>query len=233
MSSIAVIGAGSWGTALAHSFAEAGHAVKLWAYEKEVVESILHKEENSLFFPGVCLNKQIEAVSDLEKAITGADFVLTVMPSHVCRALFERMLPFLTPTMTLVSATKGLETDSLMRMSEVIHDVVGRRFKPRLAVLSGPSFAYEVAHGDPTAIVVASNDSTVAQSVQAQFSSKGLRLYSSDLSASRCCWQSQSRCSTNSVASMRSGITPIRFLRWLDLTRVRVPCSRLFSVSSI
>jgi glycerol-3-phosphate dehydrogenase (NAD(P)+) len=82
--------------------------------------------------------------------------------------------------MTLVSATKGLETDSLMRMSEVIHDVVGRRFKPRLAVLSGPSFAYEVAHGDPTAIVVASNDSTVAQSVQAQFSSKGLRLYSSD-----------------------------------------------------
>jgi glycerol-3-phosphate dehydrogenase (NAD(P)+) len=180
MSSIGVIGAGSWGTALAHSLAEAGHAVRLWAYEEEVVESIRNDHENRLFFPGIALNERIDAVSDLEKAVTGADFILTVMPSHVCRALYQQMLPFLTPEMTLVSATKGLETASLMRMSEVILDVVRHRFIPRLAVVSGPSFAYEVAHGDPTAIVVASTDSVVAQAVQSRFSSKGLRLYASD-----------------------------------------------------
>jgi glycerol-3-phosphate dehydrogenase (NAD(P)+) len=180
MSSIAVIGAGSWGTALAQALAGVGHKIKLWAYEEEVVQCIRDHHENRAFFPGFKLDESILATADLAEAIAGARFVLTVMPSHVCRTLYQQMLPSLNPDMILVIATKGLDQDSLMRMSEVIMSVVERSFTPRMAVLSGPSFAREVAKGDPTAIVVASNDPAVAASVQEEFSSKSLRLYSSN-----------------------------------------------------
>lgn len=113
------------------------------------------------------------------EALDGARYVLTVMPSHVCRALYETMLPVLRPEMILISATKGLEEGSLMRMSEVIESVVGKRFIPRMAVLSGPSFAFEVALKHPTAVVVASGDPDVSADVQREFSSERLRLYTS------------------------------------------------------
>jgi glycerol-3-phosphate dehydrogenase (NAD(P)+) len=102
------------------------------------------------------------------------------MPSHVCRSVYKQMLPLLHPEMLFVSATKGIESSSLMRMSEVIRDVVGTRFVPRLAVLSGPSFAREVVRGDPTAVVVASSDRALARKVQEDFSSATLRLYASE-----------------------------------------------------
>jgi glycerol-3-phosphate dehydrogenase (NAD(P)+) len=176
---IAIIGAGGWGTALAQSLAGLGHKVNLWAYEKEVVESILAVGENLPYLPGVKLAEGIQPTTDLAAAIEGVRYVLTVMPSHICRSLYETMLPCLQPEMILVSATKGLEESSLMRMSEVIRSVVERRFTPRVAVLSGPSFALEVAAMHPTAIVVASRDSEAAGSVQKEFSSKTFRLYTS------------------------------------------------------
>ncbi len=177
---IAVIGAGSWGTALSLTLANLNHAVKLWAYEKEVAESILQRRENELFLPGIKLPINVSPTNDLVEALEGAEFVLTVMPSHVCRSLYNHMLPYLRPEMILVSATKGLDSECLMRMSEVIRSITEQRFAPRLTVLSGPSFAQEVVRGDPTAIVVASEDREAAQRVQQEFSSENLRLYTSN-----------------------------------------------------
>jgi glycerol-3-phosphate dehydrogenase (NAD(P)+) len=179
MKQISIVGAGNWGTALAIALARKGRPVRLWCYESEVSQSIRERHENSLFMPGVHVPQSVSATSDLGEALSGADIVLTVMPSHVCRALFECMLPLLTPEMVFVSATKGIENESLMRMSEIIRAVVGTRFEPQLSVLSGPSFALEVARGDPTAVVVASPDRHVASLVQREFSSTTLRLYTS------------------------------------------------------
>jgi len=179
MRRISIIGAGNWGTALAATLAPLGHAVTLWAYEPEVVESLRSRHENELFMPGIKLPESISATGDPAEALAGAEIVVTVMPSHVCRALYEQMLPHLHPEMVFVSATKGLDAERLMRMSEVIESVVGERFSPRLGVLSGPSFAQEVIRGDPTAVVVASIDREAAQLVQREFSSRVLRLYTS------------------------------------------------------
>jgi glycerol-3-phosphate dehydrogenase (NAD(P)+) len=180
MACIAVIGAGGWGTALALALSNKGHLVRLWAYEKEVAASIRETRENRLFLPGIRLPEDIIPTTDLCEAMNGAQYVLTAMPSHVCRRLYEQMLPFVRPDMIFISATKGLEIGSLMRMSEVIFSVTRGRFAPRLTVLSGPSFAREVARLDPTAIVVASADREAARSVQKEISSRTLRLYTSD-----------------------------------------------------
>jgi glycerol-3-phosphate dehydrogenase (NAD(P)+) len=180
LSSVAVIGAGSWGTALSCALACMGHRVRLWAYESDVVESISKNRENRIFLPGVVLPESITVSQNLSSTLDGAGYVLTVMPSHVCRPLYEQMLPDLNPGMIFVSATKGLDGHRLMRMSEVIRSVVETRFVPRLTVLSGPSFAQEVVRGDPTAVVVASSDYGAAQSVQETFSSRALRIYTSN-----------------------------------------------------
>jgi glycerol-3-phosphate dehydrogenase (NAD(P)+) len=180
MKCIATIGGGNWGTALAATLARLGHRVKLWAYEAEVVESIATRHVNELFMPGIALPENLSATGDLREALTGAEIVLTVMPSHVCATIVEQMLPHLTPGMVIVSATKGLDTVRLMRMSEVIQSVMGQAFGSRLCVLSGPSFAKEVIRGDPTAIVVASHDRDAAQMVQGEFASRTLRLYTSN-----------------------------------------------------
>jgi glycerol-3-phosphate dehydrogenase (NAD(P)+) len=179
MTHVAIIGAGSWGTALSLTLSNLGHAVRLWAYEEEVVESIRARHENELFMPGVRLPESVIPTHDLAEALRSAEIVFTVMPSHVCRTLYEQMLPHLGPEMIFVSATKGLDTERLMRMSEVFRSVVDTRFSPRLAVLSGPSFAREVARGDPTALVVASEDRAAAQTIQKEFSSRTLRFYTS------------------------------------------------------
>ena len=174
---IAVVGAGSWGTALAQFLAGLNHEVRLWAYEREIVDSVLSTGENRAYLPGIKLIEAIRPTTDMAEAIDGAQIVLTVMPSHVCRFLYERLLPYLQPETVLVSATKGLEERSLMRMSEVIQSVVDERFPPKIVVLSGPSFAREVALGHPTAVVVASKDPATAGFIQEHFSSGTLRLY--------------------------------------------------------
>ena len=133
--------------------------------------------ENPVFLPGFTIPGNVEVGSDLERAIDQAEIILSVMPSRFVRDIYTRALPLLSPAMRFVSATKGLERGSLMRMSEVIRDVIATRFDPRVAVLSGPTFAREVARGEPTAMVVSSSDAPLASALQVEFSGPTLRLY--------------------------------------------------------
>ncbi|MGH9773449.1 MAG: NAD(P)H-dependent glycerol-3-phosphate dehydrogenase [Candidatus Acidiferrales bacterium] len=180
MKKIAIIGAGSWGTALSIVLqrSRASHRISLWAFEREVVASIRARRINEMFLPGLEVPREIEITGELAEALAGADVVLGVMPSSHGRRLYTTMLPWLSPQMTIVSATKGLEPESLLRMTEVIAQVVARKFSPRIAAISGPSFAREAARGDPTAVVIASEDLEVAQEIQHEFSGPTFRLYS-------------------------------------------------------
>lgn len=182
MSRVAIIGAGAWGTALAIVLGRKGtHSVRLWAHESEVYESITKERINQHFLPGFTLPDSIEPATDLTVAIEGAEMIVSVMPSQHCRALFERMAPNLHPETLVVSCTKGLEDRTLLRMTEVIADVLrGRLFSPRVGALSGPSFAKEVARGDPTAVTVASTDAELARAVQQEFNDSRFRVYTND-----------------------------------------------------
>jgi glycerol-3-phosphate dehydrogenase (NAD(P)+) len=183
MSRIAVIGAGAWGTGLAIVLGRRGdHEVRLWAYEAEVVQSIQQTRTNSVFLPGCVVPPAVTVTNDFKEALNGAEIVVSVMPSHHCRRTFEHMAQWLLPKMLFVSATKGVENDTLLRMSQVIEEVVGRYcgFRPTLAALSGPSFAKEVAEGKPTAVTVASAEKTLAVRVQKEFSDPSFRVYVND-----------------------------------------------------
>jgi glycerol-3-phosphate dehydrogenase (NAD(P)+) len=177
MKRIAIIGAGSWGTALSIVLAKAGHSVRLWVFEKELVNEINQHRRNSLYLGEFTIPTGVEASNELQFCLEGVEIVLTVIPSHHCRQVYGLMLPYLNPAMIFVSATKGLENPSPQRMSEVIRSVLLPTFPPRVAVISGPSFAKEVAKGDPTALVVASDERDVAELVQREFSGPSLRLY--------------------------------------------------------
>ncbi len=182
MSRIAVIGAGAWGTALAMVLGrKATNRVKLWANELEVVESIAVRRSNDHFLPGFVLPSTIEATGDLQAALNRAEIVVSVMPSQHCRSLFERMAPLLTAETTIVSCTKGLEDGRLLRMTEVIAEVLKKQnLNARVGALSGPSFAKEVARGDPTAVTAASADRTVAVAIQSAFNDSRFRVYTND-----------------------------------------------------
>jgi glycerol-3-phosphate dehydrogenase (NAD(P)+) len=182
MSRIAVIGAGAWGTALSIVLARNGaHKVRLWAYEAEVRESIDKRRQNELFLPGCEIPAAVSATNQWED-LRDAEIVVSVMPSHHCRRLFTQAAPFLKPETLIVSATKGVENDTLLRMSEVIVEVVSQKrgFQPRVGALSGPSFAKEVARGDPTAVAIASTDNDLALRVQREFSDPAFRIYTND-----------------------------------------------------
>lgn len=174
-----VVGAGSWGTALAHHLAGAGHQVRLWAYEPQVAEAINQQHENPVFLPGVPLNPAIVAHGDLAAALDGAGLVVLVMPSHVFRAVLSQAAPHLPGQALVVSCTKGVELDSNYTMCEVAEEVLEKPFHRRLCCLSGPSFAKEVARGVPTAVTVASRVPEVAQRVQLAFATSNLRVYTS------------------------------------------------------
>jgi glycerol-3-phosphate dehydrogenase (NAD(P)+) len=183
MSRIAIIGAGAWGTGLAIVLGRGGnHEVRLWAHEQEVRDSISARRVNELFLPGQLIPTPVWPTGSLQEALDGAEIVVSAMPSQHCRALFQNMLPHLKPAMLFVSATKGLEEATLLRMTEVAAQVVGSGsgFAPRIAALSGPSFAKEVARGDPTAITVASQDPELAETVQREFSDPRFRVYTND-----------------------------------------------------
>jgi glycerol-3-phosphate dehydrogenase (NAD(P)+) len=177
MTRLAIVGAGSWGTALAAVLAPRFPEIRLWVYEADLAERMRLARENDIYLPGFRLPENVRVVTDFEEGLDGAAIVLGVTPSHVTRAIWERMLPHLAPSMLFVSATKGIETHTLLRMSEVVRAVVARRFEPRIAVLSGPTFAREVAAGEPTAVVISSGDSELNETVQRAFSGPTLRLY--------------------------------------------------------
>ena len=177
MKRLSIIGGGSWGTALSIILAPRFPEIRLWVYESDLAERMRETRENDVYLPGIRIPGNVAVVTDFAAALDGAGIILGVTPSHVTRAIYERMLPHLQPSMLFVSATKGLETKTLVRMSEVIRTVVAQRFPPRIAVLSGPTFAREVASGEPAAVVVASNDAVLSELVQHAFSGPAFRLY--------------------------------------------------------
>src|SRR3989475_1431147 len=183
MSQIAIIGAGAWGTGLSIVLGRKGtHRLRLWAFEKEVRDSISSRRVNELFLPGHSIPDCVLATGRLDEALHGAEIVVSVMPSQHCRRLFEQMRTHLQPKIMFVSATKGLEEKTLLRMTEVISQVIasGGEFQPRIGALNGPSFAKEVARGDPTAITIASKDAALVESVQREFSDPRFRVYTND-----------------------------------------------------
>jgi len=183
MSDIAIIGAGAWGTGLAIVLGRKGtHRVLLWAHEQEVCGSIRAKRMNELFLPGRTIPDSVTASNNLAEVLAGAQIIVSVMPSAHCRPLFARMLPWISPQALIVSATKGLEEGSLLRMSEVIADTLKRDGVPTppIGALSGPTFAQEVARGDPTAITIASKDDGLQRTVQQEFSDRSFRVYTNN-----------------------------------------------------
>lgn len=179
MSEIAIIGAGAWGTALSIVLGrKQRHHVRLWAYEKEVRESIQKLRINSLFLPGQQIPDCVSVSGDFSEVLESAEILVSAMPSQHCRRLFTEMSAHLRPDMLIVSATKGLEQQSFSRMTEVIAEVTNSRF--RISAISGPTFASEVARGDPTAITVASKDDQLATTAQREFNDPAFRVYTND-----------------------------------------------------
>lgn len=175
-----VIGAGSWGTTLAHLLADAGHPTTLWAYEVDLVERMRNTRENDLYLPGIKLAAGLAFSSDLGEAVQGAEMVLLVCPSQVMRAVLKGLVASLAPGTLIVSAAKGIENDTLRLMSEVLEELLPEDLLGRVGYLSGPSFAREVAQRIPTAVVAASTDLRVAEEIQQIFSTDYFRVYTHD-----------------------------------------------------
>ena len=174
---IAVIGAGSWGTALAIAAARNKLDVTLWARDSDVARAINSTRRNPFYLSDFELPQNVRATSSVEEAAEGADFALLVVPSHAMRQLATQLLPHLRIETVLVSAAKGVENNTLMRMEQVVTDVLREKFEPRYVALSGPSFALEVAKGDPTAIVAASRNREASELIQHSMSSSSFRVY--------------------------------------------------------
>ncbi|MDQ1612542.1 MAG: glycerol-3-phosphate dehydrogenase [Pyrinomonadaceae bacterium] len=177
MSHIAIIGAGGWGTALGLVAGRAGHAVRLWSRNAEVVEGINVRRVNGVYLAGHSLAGDVRATGDLGEAVTEARIVILAAPSHATRELLERMAFGLHAEVVIVSATKGIEIETGQRMSEVAGEVLGKECAARFVCLSGPSFAQEVAAGHPTAVVAAGYDARATLAVQAALSFENFRVY--------------------------------------------------------
>lgn len=176
---VAVLGGGAWGTALAVVLADKGHDTVVWAFEPEVGKDINERHENRKYLPGVELPPRLTATSDLAASVREAEMVVLVSPSHVTRQVIGQVAADLPANIPIVCATKGIENDTLMTMSEVLEDVLPPERHPYLAYLSGPSFAKEVALRMPTAVVVASNWERMALQVQEAFARPVFRVYTS------------------------------------------------------
>ncbi|HEY4103004.1 MAG TPA: NAD(P)H-dependent glycerol-3-phosphate dehydrogenase [Polyangiaceae bacterium] len=180
MSHVAILGAGAWGTALARVLAEHGESPRLWTWQAEHARALQSERENREFLPGFSLDPAIEPSADLERVLGGASALLLVVPTAGFRHTLEQARPFIPADATLIIATKGIEPGSLMLLSEVVEAVLGEPSRERIVVLSGPSFAKEVALGLPTSVVAASVSEARALSVQQRFSSDRFRVYAGD-----------------------------------------------------
>jgi glycerol-3-phosphate dehydrogenase (NAD(P)+) len=178
MRAVGVLGAGSWGTALAVHLARSGHDVRLWARDEALVADMRARRANAVYLPDVALPDNVVVTHGIDRVLDGADIVVAAVPSHGCRAVMHAAAGRLSSRAVIVSATKGIEAGSLLRMSQVVSEELG----PSHAIvsLSGPSFASEVAQSLPTAVVAASSDADATALVQAEFRGPSFRLYGSD-----------------------------------------------------
>jgi len=182
LSRIAILGGGSWGTGLAIvlSCSRRKHDIRLWVRDSSLAESIERDRENTKYLPGIPVPACVKASSRLDDALHEAQIVIAAVPSAHTRSIFALALHHISRDAAFVSATKGLEPATHLRMSEVISQVLNSRFVPSLAVLSGPSFAAEAAGGQPTAVVLASQDAALSAFLQEEFSGPAFRLYTND-----------------------------------------------------
>jgi len=177
MNSIGVIGAGSWGTTLADLLAKKGHDVILWAYEADLVKEMATTGVNAAFLPGIKLSSRLRFTNSLQEVATGKDIILCVAPTQVFRSVISGVLPHIAEGTLLVNAAKGIELDTLMTISQISSELLPPSLYANFSVLSGPSFAREVALEMPTAVVAASPDATVARKIQEAFSTPLFRVY--------------------------------------------------------
>ncbi len=175
-----VIGGGSWGSAFALHLGRKNIDTRLWIREKDIYEDAVRFRENKIFLPGAMFPSSVSFFNDEKEAIESSEIVFIAVPSKFCRNVYTKIQPYLTSKHIIVSLTKGIEDGTLKRMSEVIGEVFSSHFTPRIAVLSGPSFAREVAAAHPTAVVVASKDISLAKEVQHFVSGSNLRAYTSE-----------------------------------------------------
>jgi glycerol-3-phosphate dehydrogenase (NAD(P)+) len=174
---IGVIGAGAWGTALAMLLADKGLDVTLWMYEQDLAQETQRTRENRVYLPGFTLPASLTVTSSLEAAVKDKHVILSVMPSHTVRRVSEQFSSFLSKDAVIISASKGIEIDTLMPLSEVLKDVLPAAFHNRLCFLSGPSFAKEVAQKMPTAVALASYDPEIGKKAQDILSNSYFRVY--------------------------------------------------------
>lgn len=180
MKRVAVIGGGSWGTALGIIAARRGHEVQLWSRNSAVVESINTQRLNAIYLPDTPVPQLVSATSEIDEALSSADLVILAAPSHATRSVLTAMVPFVVEDMIFVSATKGIEIETGKRISQIVGEVLGEKISTKFVCLSGPSFAKEVVKEHPTAVVAASNNVEVARTVQAELSSDSVRVYTND-----------------------------------------------------
>jgi glycerol-3-phosphate dehydrogenase (NAD(P)+) len=176
---VGVIGAGAWGTALGNLLADKDYQVDLWALEPEVCEDIRNNRENKLFLPGIALSKNLTPSNNLDQVAAGKDMLLLVVPSHVFRSVGARLVQHPTERTIIVSASKGIENETSLTMSGILQQLLPPRLQDQIAVLSGPSFAREVANRVPTAVTVATRSPEVGARIQAAFSTPYFRVYTS------------------------------------------------------
>lgn len=187
MTKIAILGAGSWGTALAIILSRSprNHEITLWARDANLAAAIARDKENKTYLPGCALPATGQVTSKMEAALPGAAIVVCAVPSAHVRTVSTAAAEYFSPDMVIVSATKGLEPATHLRMSEVLAQIIAKKFPPQIAVLSGPSFAAEAARGEPTAVVVASqtaspSGTSLAARLQDEFAAPNFRLYTND-----------------------------------------------------
>jgi len=177
---IAVLGGGSWGTALAKLLSDKGNDVNMWVYEKELVPIINETHENSMFLPGYKLSERLVASNDIKSVVKDAELLLSVVPSQLVRGIFEQIKDDIPLYIPIVSASKGIEKATSFLISEVLEDVLHEKYHYYLSFLSGPSFAKEVAMEQPTLVTVASINSKLNQRVQEIFSTIFFRAYTTN-----------------------------------------------------
>ena len=174
-----VIGLGAFGTALANILASRSDEVRAWAREPKVVESINVARENRTYLPGVPVSPRVKATLSLEEALAGSELVVFATPSHATRDVVRKALPHLREHVPLVTVAKGIENETLMTMTQLLEDCLPEAFHPSIALLSGPSFAKEMAAGMPTVVTIAAHHEKVAQRVQTALQTETFRTYTS------------------------------------------------------